>query len=204
MSRDTAEEGAFSASVPDVRPLVLSFVVVIFAAVTQLLAATGVISLSTTQQLTMWLVALGFVVLLWIADMACRAYVTAKAAPPGAVEPGVPLVVQNNGDGHRNPAPRDRAITVVQTNGDGQGKHAYEAEQARIALAAAEEQLEKAWAQADRAEQEARSARARAARAEQEAKSARACADKAELDAKARLVERMASQVADWQKDKAT
>lgn len=48
---------------------VLIFVVVVFAVVTQLLAASGAISLSTTLQLTMWLVVLGFIVLLAIAYM---------------------------------------------------------------------------------------------------------------------------------------
>lgn len=50
------------------------FIVVIFAVVTQILAATGAISLSTTLQLTMWLVALGFIVLLAIAYMFFLAY----------------------------------------------------------------------------------------------------------------------------------
>jgi hypothetical protein len=63
----------FLASALNVTTLVSIFVVVIFAVVTQLLAASGAISLSTTLQLTMWLVALGFVVLLAIAYMFFRA-----------------------------------------------------------------------------------------------------------------------------------
>jgi len=59
--------------------LYVSIAIAIFAVVTQLLAATGAASLSTTQQLTMWLVAAGLIVLLWIAYMICRAYVTARA-----------------------------------------------------------------------------------------------------------------------------
>src|SRR5215475_7793474 len=64
-----ARGNGFSMSTLNVATLVLSFVVVAFAVVTQLLAASGAISLSTTVQLTMWLVALGFIVLLAIAYM---------------------------------------------------------------------------------------------------------------------------------------
>jgi hypothetical protein len=49
--------------------LAVSTAIAIFVLVTQFLAATGAISLSTTQQLTMWLVAAGLIVLLWIAYM---------------------------------------------------------------------------------------------------------------------------------------
>jgi hypothetical protein len=49
--------------------LAVSAVIAIFAVVTQCLAATGAISLSATQQLTLWLVAAGLIVLLWIAYM---------------------------------------------------------------------------------------------------------------------------------------
>lgn len=48
----------------------------IFVVVTQLLATTGAISLSATQLLAIWLVAAALIVLLWIAYMICRAYVT--------------------------------------------------------------------------------------------------------------------------------
>jgi hypothetical protein len=51
----------------------VSIVIAIFAVVTQFLAATGAISLSTTQQLAMWLAAAGLIVLLWIAYMAVEA-----------------------------------------------------------------------------------------------------------------------------------
>jgi hypothetical protein len=49
--------------------LAVSIAIAIFAVVTQCLAATGAISLSPTQQLTLWLVAAGLIVLLWIAYM---------------------------------------------------------------------------------------------------------------------------------------
>ena len=70
----TAGRNGFLASALNVTTLVSIFAVVIFAAVTQLLAASGAISLSTTLQLTMWLVALGFVVLLAIAYMFFRVF----------------------------------------------------------------------------------------------------------------------------------
>ena len=64
----------FLASALNVTALVAIFVVVIFTVVTQILAANGAISLSTTLQLTMWLVALGFIVLLAIAYMFSRVF----------------------------------------------------------------------------------------------------------------------------------
>jgi hypothetical protein len=70
----TAGRNAFLVSAPNVTTLISIFVVVIFAVITQLLAASGAISLSTTLQLTMWLVALGFIVLLAIAYMYFRVF----------------------------------------------------------------------------------------------------------------------------------
>ena len=57
--------------------LVVSIIIAIFAVVTQLLNAIDAASLSTTQMLTAWLVAIGLIVLLWIAYMICLAYLTA-------------------------------------------------------------------------------------------------------------------------------
>lgn len=68
-----ARRNGFLASAPNVTTLV-SILVVVFAVVTQLLAASGAVSLSTTLQLTMWLVALGFIVLLAIAYMFFRVF----------------------------------------------------------------------------------------------------------------------------------
>ena len=51
----------------------LSIAIAIFAVVTQALAGTDAISLSTTQQLLLWLVATGLIALLWIAYMAIKA-----------------------------------------------------------------------------------------------------------------------------------
>jgi hypothetical protein len=53
--------------------LAVSIAIALFAVVTQLLTATGAISLSPTQQLMVWLVAAGFIVLLWIVYMAAQA-----------------------------------------------------------------------------------------------------------------------------------
>jgi hypothetical protein len=71
-SGEIAGRKGFLTSASNVTALVSIFVVVIFAVVTQLLYSSGAISLSTTLQLTMWLVALGFVVLLAIAYMFFR------------------------------------------------------------------------------------------------------------------------------------
>lgn len=74
---NTADENAISASALNITKIVSTFVA-IFAVITQCLAATGAISLSPALQLTTWLVAAGLIVVLSIADMTCRAYVTAK------------------------------------------------------------------------------------------------------------------------------
>ena len=219
MPRDIAEKAGFSVAVLNITPIVLSIVVVMFAIFTQFLAATSAISLSTTQQLTMWLVTLGLIILLSIAYMACHAYLAAKMASPPKVQLGVlnrdshsNLGTRNGGsrnvpaegNGYGNQSARERGTPEMQTDGDGQAEPTDKAEQARCALAAAEEQLKKARAQADKAEQEARSAGARAEEADQEAQSARAEAYEAEREAKVRLAEGMASKMSNWQKDKAT
>jgi hypothetical protein len=64
----TAERDGFFMPV-----LAVSIGIAIFAVVAQCLAATGAISLSVTLQLTLWLVAAGLIVLLWIAYMAVQA-----------------------------------------------------------------------------------------------------------------------------------
>jgi hypothetical protein len=55
--------------------LYVSIAIAVFAVVTQLLYATGAASLSTTEQLAIWLVAAALIVLIWVAYMVCRAYV---------------------------------------------------------------------------------------------------------------------------------
>jgi hypothetical protein len=72
---------------------IVSISLVLFAVITQLLDAVGAISLSTTQQVTVWLVVAGLIVLLSITDMACRAYVTAagcRSDEPSAATPELP------------------------------------------------------------------------------------------------------------------
>jgi hypothetical protein len=96
----TGGRNVFLASALNVTTLVSIFVVVIFAVVTQFLAASGAISLSTTLQLTMWLVALGFMVLLAIAYMFFRVFepVYEPAASSQEVHAG-------NAEAMRAPAP---------------------------------------------------------------------------------------------------
>jgi hypothetical protein len=89
LSRRMDSEGAISAPTLNVTKIV-SISVALFAVIAQLLDAIGAISLSTTQQVTVWLVAAGLIVLLSIADMACRAHVTAakyRSGKPAAATP---------------------------------------------------------------------------------------------------------------------
>jgi hypothetical protein len=68
---------------------------VIFAATAQVLAWIGAITLSTTQQVTIWLVVAGLLVLFSIADMACRAYKTGKRYEASAAWPPDELTSQS-------------------------------------------------------------------------------------------------------------
>lgn len=76
-SADKAKAAAISSPTLNVTKIVL-FSVAMFAIITQILAATGAVTLSATQQFTTWLVAAVLIVLLSIADMTCRTYATAK------------------------------------------------------------------------------------------------------------------------------
>ena len=69
------------------------------AGITRGLTSAGVVGLSMTQMAAAWLVVAGLVVLLSIADIACRPYATAKrpgnppvptATPCGRTKPGPP------------------------------------------------------------------------------------------------------------------
>jgi hypothetical protein len=76
-----------------------------FALIAQVLAAIGAVTLSTTQQVTIWLVAAGLIVLLSIADMTCRAYVTAKRYEYSeAVQALRRSRAEQGGPGHQPPA----------------------------------------------------------------------------------------------------
>ncbi len=202
LPRGIPDEGSFSVEVLNITPVVLSFVVAIFAVVTQLLSATGTVSLTTTQQLAVWLVTLGLIVLLSIAYMACHAYLTARARLEARLDRRAANSVRIDRDDHSKVGTKDGRITNVPTNGDGPPEQADKAEQARCALAEAEERLEKAQAQAAKAEQDAQTAREQAAKAEQDAQTARKQADEAEREAKVQLADGMASKIADWQKNK--
>ena len=100
----TAGRNAYLAPALNVTTLVSIFVVVIFAVVTQLLAASGEISLSTTVQLTMWLVALGFIVLLAIAYMFFRVYETATSSQAHNAETMPAPASALDANGHRDQA----------------------------------------------------------------------------------------------------
>jgi hypothetical protein len=82
--------------------LIISIFIVIFAVTTQLLAATSAISLSTTLQLTMWLIAAGLIVLLWIPDIASHAYVTAKRPDEGSGPRGGMVSGKDKPGSHEN------------------------------------------------------------------------------------------------------
>jgi hypothetical protein len=71
------KKDASSASTPSVTTIV-SISLLLFAIIAQALAAIGVISPSPAVQVTIWLVVGALIVLILIADMACRAYVTAN------------------------------------------------------------------------------------------------------------------------------
>lgn len=76
-SAEKSEADVIAASPLNITKIVSIFVVAV-ALIAQLLAATRAVTLSTTQQVTIWLVVAGLIVLLSIADMTCRAHVTAK------------------------------------------------------------------------------------------------------------------------------
>jgi hypothetical protein len=83
MLSGTKDDGdARSASTPNITKIV-SISILLFAVITQALAAIGAISLSPALQVTIWIVAGGFIVLLSIADMARRAYVDANRCRSG-------------------------------------------------------------------------------------------------------------------------
>ena len=184
--------------------LVISIVIAIFAVVTQLLDATGATSLSATQQLTMWLGAAGLIVLLWIAYMICRAYVTARSekaeaekaradkakaeapqAPAVAAEAERWLSGAKAATGLETKAAQEQ-IAQAQRDAEEQkalaeqAKAEAEAELARTAAAEAERRLFEANAAAER---EAKAAQEKIAQAQRDAEEQKTRAEKAEADA---------------------
>lgn len=127
--------------------VVVSTLIAVFAVVTQLLNATNVASLSTTQMLTAWLVAVGLIVLLWIAYMISSAYVTAKR-PKEAL------------------ADVERAAVDVERAKGRAEQAAKDAEQQKTRAAQAEAEVEQQKTRAMQAEADAEQARDEAKKAE--------------------------------------
>ena len=174
--------------------LYVSIPIAIFAVVTQLLAWTGAISLSTTL-LTMWLVSLGLIALLSIAYMTCRTYLTANSA--NRAEPEAEQARAAAAEAERRLSEAKAAAEqetkaaraqIAQAQRDAeerkalaeQAKAEAEAEQARAAAAEAERRLSEAKAAA---EQETKAARAQIAQAQRDAEEQKALAEQAKAEA---------------------
>jgi hypothetical protein len=151
---------------------VVSIIIVIFAVVAQVLNATHTAFLSTTQMVTVWLVAIGLIALLWIAYMISRAYVTAHAE-------------KNETEQARTAAAeaerlRDQALAAKDTAKLEAGAAKEQAEQARTAAAEAERLRDQALAAKDTAKLEAEAAKEQAEAAKAQADQARTAAAEAE------------------------
>ena len=172
--------------------LAASIAIAIFAVVTQLLASTGATSLSTTQQLTMWFAAGGLIVLLWIAYMACHAYVTARAETAGAEQARQRLNEALAAQALAEQKAKDAQEQLAQARQDAEQqkdraeKAEAEAKQARQDAEQQKDRAEKAEAEAKQARQDAEQARAAAAKAEEEQRVALAKLAVAEHVAKVR------------------
>jgi hypothetical protein len=122
-SGSSSEGDTVSASTFNVTKIVSIFVA-FFAGITQGLTSAGVVGLSTTQMVTIWLVAAGLVVLLSITDMVCRAYVTAKMygfgeASVAGLHPAVHVKAKGE-KGHQ-----DAELLGILTSGSGQLAHVH-------------------------------------------------------------------------------
>jgi hypothetical protein len=144
----------------------ISIAIVIFAVVTQALAANGAISLNVTQQLTMWLAAGGLIVLLWIAYMICRAYVTARAGK-AETEQAQSAAAEANARRDEAVAAQAAAAQKVKDTQEQLDQARRDAEQARAAAAEANARRAEAVAAQAAAEQKVKDTQ------EQEAKVAR-------------------------------
>ena len=164
--------------------LVVSIAIAIFAVVTQCLAATGAISLSATQQLTMWLVAAGLIVLLWIAYMAVKAQAEAVKAQARMAE----AVETARAGAEREAAAAREAAKEQVARAEREAAAARETAKEQVARAEREAAAarETAKEQVARAEREAAAARETAkeqvARAEREAAAARVAGAQRERD----------------------
>lgn len=94
---------AVSASTMNVTKIV-SILLALFAGITQGLTAIDTVSLSSGQMVTIWLTAAALVVLIGIADMVCRSYVTAKSTAAREEALTEPLSVEILADGERRSA----------------------------------------------------------------------------------------------------
>src|SRR5271157_3024077 len=172
--------------------LYVSIPIAIFAVVTQLLAWTGAISLSTTL-LTMWLVALGLIALLSIAYMTCRTYLTAKSAnraePEAEQAPAAAAEAERRLSEAKAAAEQETKAAqeqIAQAQRDAKEQKALaeqtkaEAGQARAAAAEAERRLSEAKAAA---EQETKAAQEQIAQAQRDAKEQKALAEQAKAEA---------------------
>ena len=201
-SGKTAERDGFLAPA-----LYISIFIAMFAVVTQCLEAAGAIGLSTTQQLTMWLVAAGLIVLLWIAYMVCRAYLTSKSsqeaqaglqarAEKAEAEQAHATAVEASERPAEALAPKAVAEQevkaarelIAQARQDTEQEKARaekaeaEAEQAHTTAAEASERLAEALAAKAVAEQEVKAARELIAQARQDTEQQKARAKKAEIE----------------------
>ncbi|HEX3004754.1 MAG TPA: hypothetical protein VHO27_11130 [Angustibacter sp.] len=102
-SSESGAGDAVSASTMNVTKIV-SILLALFAGITQGLAAIDTVSLSSGQMVTIWLTAAALVVLIGIADMVCRSYVTAKSAAAREEALTEPLSVEILADGERRSA----------------------------------------------------------------------------------------------------
>src|SRR5271166_6211823 len=172
--------------------LYVSIPIAIFAVVTQLLAWTGAISLSTTL-LTMWLVALGLIALLSIAYMTCRTYLTAKSAnraePEAEQAPAAAAEAERRLSEAKAAAEQETKAAqeqIAQAQRDAKEQKALaeqtkaEAGQARAAAAEAERRLSEAKAAA---EQETKAAQEQIAQAQRDAKEQKALAEQTKAEA---------------------
>jgi len=136
----------------------MSIAITIFAVVTECLDATGAISLSTTQQLTTWLVSAGLIVLLWIAYMTCQAYVTARAEKTEAEQArdeATEATEKLNGALARAAAEQEANTAQVTSARQAAEKAETEAKQARDQATEATEKLNEALARAAVKQQQA-------------------------------------------------
>lgn len=122
ISGKTTEGDAITATTLNVTKVV-SFIVAIFAGITQWLSAENIVKLSTTQMVTIWLVVAGLIVLLSITDMICRAYVTAKRYGSGEASLAdlnlSKVKVQKQGERR----PQEAKLLGILTGGSGQFAH---------------------------------------------------------------------------------